>query len=228
MWSKAGYNEYDFMRMKQDAINQAKDMQRRAAPSSASVSPSTEGWQNVQQAPPPPPPPPTPPNAPAQEPQRCPSCGSPIIDGKHVSPQNNQPKAGRGRGRPAGATRQNPNRMQNKQQNVGNTAPQRPSSGRRNTNTRQTNPATQGRQGPINEAANAETIGASIPNDEYTDTPKVEKKPAAPSFGKINIPILGDIDIDHDVLLIGGLLLVLITDDGDRMLMLALVYIMMG
>ncbi|SDM77915.1 hypothetical protein SAMN05192585_1059 [Acetanaerobacterium elongatum] len=225
MWSKAGYNEYDFMRMKQDAINQAKEMQRRAAPSTANVSPSTDGWQNVQQAQPPASPPP---NTPAQEPQRCPNCGSPIIDGKHVSSPNNQPKAGRGRGRPAATPRQNPNRMQNKPQNVGNTTPQRPPSGRRNTNTRQANPAAQARQGPLNEAANAETIGASSTHEEYTEASQSEQKPAAPSFGKINIPILGDIDIDRDVLLIGGLLLVLITDDGDRMLMLALVYIMMG
>ncbi len=44
---------------------------------------------------------------------------------------------------------------------------------------------------------------------------------------KISIPMLGDIEIDRDFLIVGGLLLVLLAEDGDRLLMLALLYIML-
>lgn len=220
MWSKAGYNEYDFMRMKQDAIKQAKEMQHRAVPATASVNPSMDGWQNPQQQ--------APPSTPAQEQQRCPNCGSPMINGKHMNSANEQTKTGRGRGRPTGTPGQNTNHMQHKVPQAGSTAPKRPPAGRRNTNTRQTNPSAQGRQGSGNEPSNADAIGVTAPNQEHSDAPQAEKKSATQLFGKINIPILGDIDIDRDILLIGGLLLVLITEEGDRTLMLALLYIMMG
>ncbi len=220
MWSKAGYTEYDFMRMKQEAINEAKEMQRRAAVPAAGVSAERGGWSSGQ---------------PVQQPvkeERCPRCGRIIRDGKHIYPQREPPIAPNAR--PTGQTiRQGAPAVPR------NTAQNRPNS-RQGTAQR----FTPNRRAPQNNpAASPSGFGYTYeqpkaeerryndtppPKEGYAEAPPLAESNDAQGFNtKINIPFLGDIDIDRDVLIIGGLLLVLLTEEGsDRMLMLALLYIM--
>lgn len=164
MWSKGGYTEYDFMRMKQDAIQRARDMNRRASGGTgyrANPAAQNSTWQQSNSVAEPPPPAET----------RCPRCGRLIRNGKHV--YEARPAA---RGSPP-----------------------------------QSAPS----------ASPFETI-----HTEYTPPPQDnDKKPTSKS--KLTLPLLGDIELDRDFLIIGGLLLVLLSEEGDQLLMLALVYIML-
>lgn len=169
MWNNSGYSEYDFMRMQQDAITRARDMNQRASSvdsaQQGSAPPQSSGWHNPNQS---------------REEQhanetRCPRCGRIIRGGRHVY-----------EARPA----------------QGNAAPQ-------NTAARGTRP---------HSANTAHAPPAAPP----------QQKPSADApAAKISIPLLGDIELDRDFLLVGGLLLVLLAEDGDRILMLALLYIML-
>ncbi len=163
MWSNGGYTEYDFMRMKQDAIQRAREMNRRASGGTGfHASPSAQNSARQQ------------PNPVAEPPPtaetRCPKCGRILRNGKHVyeaRPRGNPPQAA--------------------QPNV--------------------------------------TPFESV-HTEYTPPPQESEKPGK-TASRITLPLLGDIELDRDFLIIGGLLLVLLSEDGDQLLMLALLYIML-
>ncbi|MFA9380161.1 MAG: hypothetical protein ACERKO_03775 [Acetanaerobacterium sp.] len=174
MWSKAGYTDYDFMRMKQDAVERARDMNRRSSGSFADV--HQETWHS----------PGTSDNgAHAQTETRCPRCGRVIRDGRHIY-----------EARPAQGASQRPF-------SAGHPSPR---------SQPQPRPAAPAPAKPI-----------------YSAPPEQKQAPdASPaSAGKINIPFLGELELDRDFLLVGGLLLVLLSEENDRLLLLALVYIMM-
>ncbi len=164
MWSNGGYTEYDFMRMKQDAIQRARETNRRASGSVTSRANHAAQNNNTQQANPQQEPPP-----PAES--RCPRCGRIIRNGKHVYEARSASHA---------------------------SPPQAPPS--------------------VNPFEAVHTEYAPPPQDN-------EKK--GTSATKISLPLLGDIELDRDFLIIGGLLLVLLSEEGDQLLMLALLYIML-
>ena len=191
MWSKPGYSEYDFMRMKQDAINHAKEMQHRAVMPSGSVNTGNSTWQGTNNKPPPP----------AAAEQRCPRCGRIIRDGKHV--YNESP--------PVAATKQT-------------VADERKNSRGFTYETAKAAPAAKRSPSILNDIFNQR----KPPNPATKPVPPQDEdcdSPAASS--KINIPFLGDIDIDRDFLIVGGMILVLLAEGSDQMLMLALVYILL-
>ncbi len=177
MWSKGGYTDYDFLRMKQDAIQQAQEMSRRAG-SGGSQPPGGKGDGFGKTAMPPPQSPP--PNATET---RCPRCGRIIRDGKHVY-----------------TTAQNP-------------------SGNRRAGTKGT-PPPQNHPPPAYSPPPPSPFPPPQAQAYYEEPPDKAKQ-------KLNLPFLGDIELDRDFLVIGGLLLVLLAEDGDKLLMMALVYILL-
>lgn len=155
MWSKGGYSEYDFMRMKQDAIERARQAHQRASNNGASA--SYGSWQRRDESVPPPPP---------QGETRCPRCGRMLRNGQHVYEARTRSAPARPEPQPS--------------------PPPKP------------------------------------PPPPPKHTPPEQGLPK-----KLTLPLLGEIELDRDFILIGGLLLVLLSEEGDRLLMLALVYIML-